>query len=60
MNLSDDSILRIHYIRDADSYREPEEAFTEEQINHAVEPTPKDDPWRCDLDEDANLDEFDE
>jgi hypothetical protein len=42
------------------AYREPEEAFTDKQIEHAVEPTPEDDPWRCDLDEDADLDEFDD
>jgi hypothetical protein len=43
------------------AYREPEEAFTDEQIEHAIEPTPEDDPWRCDLDDDdAELDEFDE
>lgn len=42
------------------AYREPEEAFTDEQIEHAVEPTPEDDPWRCDLDEDASLDEFED
>jgi len=43
------------------AYREPEEAFTEEEIDHTVEPTPEDDPWRCDLnDDDAELDEFDD
>ena len=43
------------------AYREPEEAFTEEEIDHAVEPTDNDDPWRCDLnDDDAELDEFDD
>ncbi|MFC7142584.1 hypothetical protein ACFQMA_22450 [Halosimplex aquaticum] len=41
------------------AYREPEQAFTDEEIDHAVEPTPKDDPWRCGFDEDADLDEFD-
>jgi len=41
------------------AYREPEEAFTEEEIDHAVEPTPEDDPWRCEFDEDTDLDEFD-
>jgi hypothetical protein len=41
------------------AYREPEEAFTDEQIDHAVEPTPKDDPWRCEFDADETLDEFD-
>ena len=41
------------------AYREPEEAFTDEQIDHAVEPTPEDDPWRCEFDSDETLDEFD-
>lgn len=42
------------------AYREPEEAFTEEEIEHAVEPTPEDDPWRCDLAGDTDLDEFED
>jgi hypothetical protein len=38
------------------AYREPEEAFTEEEIEHALEPTDAEEPWRCDFDE--TLDEF--
>jgi hypothetical protein len=37
------------------AYREPEEAFTEKEIQHAVEPTSEDDPWLCDFDEYADL-----
>lgn len=39
-------------------YREHQIEFSEEQIEHAVEPTPEDDPWRCEFDEDTGLDEF--
>lgn len=42
------------------AYREPEEAFTEEEIDHAVEPTDSNDPWRCGLEEDKDLGEFDQ
>lgn len=41
------------------AYREPEEAFSDQEIDHAVEPTAEDDPWRCEFDEDTDLDEFD-
>jgi hypothetical protein len=41
------------------AYREPEEGFTDQEIDHAVEPTAEDDPWRCEFDEDTDLDEFD-
>lgn len=40
------------------AYREPEEAFTEEEIEHALEPTNAEEPWRCDFDSDETLDEF--
>ncbi|MEF8772249.1 hypothetical protein [Halodesulfurarchaeum sp.] len=40
------------------AYRQPEEAYSEEVIAHALEPTPKDDPWRCELEVDIDLDEF--
>jgi hypothetical protein len=33
--------------------------FTEDEIEHAVKPTAQDDPWRCEFDEDTDLDEFD-
>ena len=40
-------------------YREDQIEFTDEEMDHASEPTPEDDPWRCDLeDDDAGLDEF--
>lgn len=41
------------------AYREPEEVFTEEQIEHAVSPVDEDDPWGCEFDEETDLDEFD-
>ncbi|QKY21352.1 hypothetical protein B4589_013580 [Halolamina sp. CBA1230] len=50
----------LQYDRPDYAYREPEEAFTEEEIEHAVEPTPEDDPWRCDLAGDTDLDEFED
>jgi len=41
------------------AYREPEESFSEEEIEHAVSPVDDDDPWGCEFDEDTDLDEFD-
>jgi hypothetical protein len=41
------------------AYREADLALSEDQIDHAVEPTPKDNPWRCDFASDETLDEFD-
>jgi hypothetical protein len=41
------------------AYRQPEEAYSEEEIEHALEPTDADDPWRCEFDSDETLDEFD-
>jgi len=41
-------------------YREDQIEFTDEEIDHATEPTDADDPWVCDLrDNDTDLDEFD-
>jgi hypothetical protein len=30
-------------------YREPDENFDESEIDHAVEPTDEEEPWRCEL-----------
>jgi len=51
----------LEYDLPAYSYRQPEEAYSEEEIEHALEPTDEGDPWRCNLrdDGDADLDEFD-
>jgi hypothetical protein len=49
----------LEYDHPTYAYREPEEAYSEEEIEHALEPTPENDPWRCDLEEETDLDEFD-
>lgn len=49
----------LEYDHPAYAYREPEEPFSEQEIDHAVAPTSEDDPWRCDLNTDGTLDEFD-
>jgi len=41
------------------AYRQPEEAYGEEQIEHALEPTDAEEPWNCDFDSDETIDEFD-
>jgi hypothetical protein len=40
-------------------HRDHQMEFTEDEIEHAVKPTAQDDPWRCEFDEDTDLDEFD-
>ncbi|WP_248514984.1 hypothetical protein [Salinarchaeum laminariae] len=40
------------------AYREPEVALSETELAHALEPTPEDDPWRCEFGADDTLDQF--
>ncbi|RQG95563.1 hypothetical protein [Natrarchaeobius oligotrophus] len=50
----------LEYDQPEYSYREPEVAFSEKEIEHALEPTTEDAPWRCEFDTMDTLDEFED